>query len=107
MDSHEEKVYQAVRATQEREAKQTMRERAKELQVKIKLFKICWSHLVSGQTKQVFGRNTETETGPSEKAEILAETEISADTLFRPKQPLLADIYFFSVNILAKYLLPK
>ena len=41
MDSHEEKVYQAVRATQEREAKQTMRERAKELQVKIKLFKIC------------------------------------------------------------------
>jgi len=32
MDSHEEKVYQAVRATQEREAKQTMRERAKELQ---------------------------------------------------------------------------
>ena len=35
MDSHEEKVYQAVRATQEREAKQTMRERAKELQVKI------------------------------------------------------------------------
>ena len=47
MDSHEEKVYQAVRATQEREAKQTMRERAKELQVKIKLFKICWSHLVT------------------------------------------------------------
>ncbi|XP_055594363.1 coatomer subunit delta [Uranotaenia lowii] len=32
MDSHEEKVYQAVRQTQEREAKQKMRERAKELQ---------------------------------------------------------------------------
>ena len=32
MDSHEEKVYQAVRATQEREAKQTMREKAKEMQ---------------------------------------------------------------------------
>merc|ERR1711944_255376 len=32
MDSHEEKVYQAVRQTQEREAKQKMRENAKELQ---------------------------------------------------------------------------
>ncbi|XP_065084111.1 coatomer subunit delta [Ochlerotatus camptorhynchus] len=32
MDSHEEKVYQAVRQTQEREAKQKSRERAKELQ---------------------------------------------------------------------------
>ncbi|XP_058056354.1 coatomer subunit delta [Anopheles bellator] len=32
MDSHEEKVYQAVRQTQERDAKQKMRERAKELQ---------------------------------------------------------------------------
>lgn len=32
MDSHEEKVYQAVRQTQEREAKQKMREKAKELQ---------------------------------------------------------------------------
>lgn len=31
MDSHEEKVYQAVRQTQEREAKQKMREKAKEL----------------------------------------------------------------------------
>ncbi|XP_057658083.1 coatomer subunit delta [Diorhabda carinulata] len=32
MDSHEEKVYQAVRQTQEREAKNMMREKAKELQ---------------------------------------------------------------------------
>ncbi|XP_055845023.1 coatomer subunit delta [Episyrphus balteatus] len=32
MDSHEEKVYQAVRETQEREARQKMREKAKELQ---------------------------------------------------------------------------
>lgn len=32
MDSHEEKVYQAVRLTQEREAKNKMREKAKELQ---------------------------------------------------------------------------
>jgi hypothetical protein len=32
MDSHEEKVYQAVRQTQEKEAKQKMREKAKELQ---------------------------------------------------------------------------
>lgn len=32
MDSHEEKVYQAVRQTQEREAKMKMREKAKELQ---------------------------------------------------------------------------
>lgn len=32
MDSHEEKVYQAVRQTQEREAKQKMKEKAKELQ---------------------------------------------------------------------------
>ncbi|XP_060520172.1 coatomer subunit delta [Cylas formicarius] len=32
MDSHEEKVYQAVRQTQEREAKLKMREKAKELQ---------------------------------------------------------------------------
>lgn len=32
MDSHEEKVYQAVRMTQEREAKNKMREKAKELQ---------------------------------------------------------------------------
>ncbi|KAJ9595954.1 hypothetical protein L9F63_012847, partial [Diploptera punctata] len=32
MDSHEEKVYQAVRQTQEREAKNKMREKAKELQ---------------------------------------------------------------------------
>lgn len=34
MDSHEEKVYQAVRQTQEREAKQKMRTMAKELQRK-------------------------------------------------------------------------
>jgi coatomer subunit delta len=32
MDSHEEKVFQAVRETQEKEAKQRMREKAKELQ---------------------------------------------------------------------------
>lgn len=32
MDSHEEKVYLAVRKTQERDAKQKMREKAKELQ---------------------------------------------------------------------------
>lgn len=32
MDSHEEKVYQAVRQTQEKEAKQKMREKARELQ---------------------------------------------------------------------------
>lgn len=32
MDSHEERVYQAVRFTQEREAKNKMREKAKELQ---------------------------------------------------------------------------
>jgi hypothetical protein len=32
MDSHEEKVYQAVRQSQERDAKQKMREKAKELQ---------------------------------------------------------------------------
>ena len=32
MDSHEEKVFQAVRETQEKEAKQKMREKAKELQ---------------------------------------------------------------------------
>ena len=32
MDSHEEKVYQAVRQSQEREAKSRMREKAKELQ---------------------------------------------------------------------------
>lgn len=32
MDSHEEKIYLAVRQTQEREAKQKMREKAKELQ---------------------------------------------------------------------------
>lgn len=32
MDSHEEKIYQAVRQTQEREAKEKMREKAKELQ---------------------------------------------------------------------------
>lgn len=33
MDSHEEKLFQAVRQTQEREAKQKMREKAKELQM--------------------------------------------------------------------------
>lgn len=32
MDSHEERVYQAVRCTQEREAKNKMREKAKEFQ---------------------------------------------------------------------------
>ncbi|XP_023238630.1 coatomer subunit delta-like [Centruroides sculpturatus] len=32
MDSHEEKVYQAIRQTQEREAKQKMKEKARELQ---------------------------------------------------------------------------
>lgn len=32
MDSHEEKIFQAVRETQEKEAKQKMREKAKELQ---------------------------------------------------------------------------
>lgn len=32
MDSHEERVYEAVRKTQEREAKNKMREKAKELQ---------------------------------------------------------------------------
>ncbi|XP_014664925.1 PREDICTED: coatomer subunit delta-like [Priapulus caudatus] len=34
MDSHEEKVFQAVRQTQEREAKENMRKKAKELQQK-------------------------------------------------------------------------
>ena len=41
---------------------------------------------MSGQTKQFFGRNTETETGPSEKAEISAETETASfgrNTFFR------------------------
>jgi len=33
MDSHEERVYEAVRKTQEREAKNKMREKAKELQL--------------------------------------------------------------------------
>ena len=36
----------------------------------------------SGQTKQIFGRNTETETRLPGKAEISAETEILAETLF-------------------------
>ena len=39
----------------------------------------------SGQTKQFSGRNTKTETRPLEKAEI------SAERLFRPKQPFLAE----------------
>ena len=45
----------------------------------------AWACLVqayldfSGQTKHNFGRNTETETSATKKAEI------SADTLFRPK----------------------
>ena len=30
----------------------------------------------SGQTKQIFGRNTETKTRPPGKAEIMAETKI-------------------------------
>ena len=40
---------------------------------------------ISGQTKQIFGRNTETETRPPRKAEISTETEISAESLFRQK----------------------
>ena len=36
----------------------------------------------SGQTKQIFGRNTETETRLPGKAEISAETEILAETFF-------------------------
>ena len=36
----------------------------------------------SGQTKQIFSRNTDTEISTTNKAEILAETEILAEALF-------------------------
>ena len=45
--------------------------------------KACkWSSLNSGQTKQIFSRNTDTEISTTNKAEILAETEILAEALF-------------------------
>ena len=70
----------------------------------------------SGQTKQFFGRNTETETRPPGKAEISAETEILAETrfsaetvyfgrnsLFRPKCFVSArTIYGFTLDLLPK-----
>ena len=42
---------------------------------------------ISGQTKQIFGRNTETETRPPRKAEISAKTEIAC---FGNKKTVLA-----------------
>ncbi|XP_030763221.1 coatomer subunit delta [Sitophilus oryzae] len=64
MDSHEERVYQAVRQTQEREAKLKMREKAKELQrQKIEAVKrgIKPSYGSSGG----FGANTNTYSSPA------------------------------------------
>ena len=54
----------------------------------------------SGQTKNIFGRNTETKTWPPGKAEILAETEILAENFFRPKQSISAETASFGRNVL-------
>ena len=61
----------------------------------------------SGQTKQNFVRNTETETRATKKAEILAETEISADTLYRPKYSVSAEILCFDFAFLLQIFKPK
>ena len=44
-----------------------------------------WGVSSSGQTKHIFCRNTKTETMAPGKAEISAETQILAKSLFRPK----------------------
>ncbi|XP_044728890.1 coatomer subunit delta [Chrysoperla carnea] len=61
MDSHEEKVYQAVRQTQEREAKIKMREKAKELQrARVEAAKkgTPRSNYTSSSSSGGFGNNT-------------------------------------------------
>ena len=63
--------------------------------------------VASGQTKQFFCRNTETETRPLQKAEISAETEIAEtdffgqNTLFRPYNAVLA--VDFTLKCAAKF----
>ncbi|KAK6618947.1 Coatomer subunit delta [Polyplax serrata] len=59
MDSHEEKIYQAVRKTQEREAKNKMREKAKELQrQKLEAVKKGGKTPIFSSTGTGFGSNT-------------------------------------------------
>jgi hypothetical protein len=93
MDSHEERVFVAVRQTQEREAKQKMREKAKELS-KIQ------------KTQQITGKSMGGSTGnmtftKKNIDDIVIETNIgdraigsSTVSSFRPKVCFLNEILF-------------
>ena len=54
----------------------------------------------SGQTKQIFGRNTETETRPPGIAEILAETKNFAETEILAETRFSAKTVYFGRNVL-------
>ena len=67
-------------------------------------------HRISGQTKQIFGRNTETETRLPGKAEISAETEILAKTVYFGRNSLFRLKCFVSDRTIYGYtpdFLPK
>jgi hypothetical protein len=75
MDSHEEKVYQAVRQTQEREAKQKMREKAKEL------------HRARIETNKRGGRPSPTSGGYGPMSGGFSGGPSIGDTLSTPAEP--------------------
>ena len=61
----------------------------------------------SGQPKQFFCRNTETETRPLQEAEILPDTNILADTLFRPEETVSALVFMTEMCYLSRLIWPK
>ncbi|XP_077299376.1 coatomer subunit delta [Arctopsyche grandis] len=86
MDSHEEKVYQAVRQTQEREAKNKMREKARELQrermenVRKGGTSISITHMGSGNISSGISSNNSNfmDVAPSNVAEIKPSNTFSS-----------------------------
>ncbi|KAF7282821.1 coatomer subunit delta isoform X2 [Rhynchophorus ferrugineus] len=85
MDSHEEKVYQAVRQTQEREAKLKMREKAKELQ-RQKMEAIKRGIKPSFGSSGGFGANTNNYTPPATSTDLVVN-EVKAPTYTPTQKP--------------------
>jgi hypothetical protein len=100
MDSHEERVFVAVRQTQEREAKQKMREKAKELS------KIHKNQQIDRNTGKSMGGSTGNMTFTKKNIdEISIETNIGDRAIgnttvssFRPKVCLLLNEILFNFN---------
>lgn len=65
MDSHEERVFAAVRQTQEREAKQKMREKAKELSKLQRTQQLTQKSMMSSTTLPVASTINEVKAEPS------------------------------------------